>query len=136
MDFEQAITEGIVKQFFAPQPYSYQDSTGQYVYGMTVPPSGAIVTQLFQANQAKILQAVIDSMDIDALGTAVADKVVTALGTEPKKNSWNRTEADKLGEQMRKEIHERVVSIVAQRQADRIMADCGETQPKPDILGG
>lgn len=123
--FERAIVDAIANQFFESKPSHTDPSTGQVYFNQA--PAWNLASQLFRNNETKIMEKVIERLDIDALATKVSEQVIIKL-TE-KEGVWgHRNDVP----QFRNDLRAAVIDKLAEAEADAIrerMSQEGTDEP-------
>jgi hypothetical protein len=112
MDFEQAIVDTIVREFFKANPGG-NDSTGNLYYLNS--PATSVALALFEKRKDDILAAVTKELDVDALAKSISAKIVTGLTDRGWLGSYQ-------GDQFTNDLRKAVIDKVAASQAEALMA--------------
>jgi hypothetical protein len=123
VDFEQAIVDAIVTNFFQPQPFpsltTGPDGMAVSTVGWGAPPAQPMALAIYESHKNEILAAVVASLDADLVAGQVTKRILTdLLETRP---SWSSQPTK--GEQFRKEVRLRVIEKLADLKVLAVLAD-------------
>lgn len=123
MNFEEAIVNKIVEEFFKPQPgmTSQMQTDGTYAPLLSYYPAPAtsVIVALYKAKETEILDAITKTFDMDVLAQQIADKLLISL--QEVRPSWSSSST--YGEQFQKDVRAKVIDQLAKIQIDAILAE-------------
>lgn len=117
LSFEDRLFGAIVDRFFAPElvsTMSYNAQTGQSepILAQMPSPAARVATDIFNAKSDKILEAVKDKVDLDALAEKLWERIQAGVIERLTGNTgWRTNDREKL----RQMINERIADELARR---------------------
>jgi hypothetical protein len=111
MDFEQAIIDAIVREFFKVNPGGNVSNGNLYYINS---PATSVALALFEKRKDDILAAVTKELDVDALAKSISAKIVTGLTDRGWLGSYQ-------GDQFTNDLRKAVIDKVAATQAQALM---------------
>lgn len=121
MDFQQAIIDGIVQQFFKPTITGFNQQTNEPFYGSS---GAATLSQtFFQQNRQVITERVIAKLKVEDVADMVYKKLLEDLKAKDTGYGYGVSyDSVRAKKEFNESVRKQVVKLVAQAQAAKMMA--------------